>query len=321
MIERLKCFTAALSLLIVPLLTQSEAGAGGAYFFKAPSGKHDYDRDACTVVGRFQNHTVKSGETFLDIARLYDLGIHELTDLYPDQDPWIPPTGMEMAIPTRWILPRIPEKGIVINIPELRLYYFMNDISMVKTCPVGIGGTDWQTPLGTFRISEKEVDPTWSIPPSLKHKYRVKSIPPGPRNPLGEYWLGLAGTRYGIHGTNIPWSVGRLATHGCIRLYPEDIKQLFELVSPRIPVRIIYEPVKLGLHAGKVFTEIHRDIYGRTQALDEYAYQFLEASGLKERIDMAAFQEALERQSGVPVNITRVQRPRRTAGRSTDTGH
>jgi L,D-transpeptidase ErfK/SrfK len=167
-----------------------------------------------------------------EIARFLQITCHQpvYPNVHPEQsilDPWVPPEGLELTIPTFWILPEGNWNGILINIPERRLYFFFKKISMVKTFPIGIGVTENFTPTGRFYIRDKRVSPTWHIPISLREKYEGrKSIPPGPDNPLGSHWMGLSIKGYGIHGTNFPWAVGRLVSHGCIRLYPEDIVRL-----------------------------------------------------------------------------------------------
>ncbi|MCF8105506.1 MAG: L,D-transpeptidase family protein [Desulfohalobiaceae bacterium] len=261
------------------------------------------------IIGTPRRHVVKDGETLLDIARLYDLGFNEIQGLYPGLDPWIPPAGTELTIPSLWVIPGERRKGIVVNVAELRLYFFPGKKKAVRTFPVGIGRRDWPSPLGTFMVGEKRANPRWYIPRSLQEKYGLKTMPPGPDNPLGNYWIGLANTSYGIHGTDIPWSVGRLVTHGCIRLYPEDIEPLFAMVQPGTPVAIIYEPVKIGLKSGRVYAEVHRDIYDRIEDFVEYGRQRLRAAGLINRVDLAKFGRVLARQSGMVVDVTRPDPP------------
>ena len=236
------------------------------------------------VVGAPRRHVVGKGETLLD--------------------PWIPPEGMELIIPSQWILPEIKMDGIVINLAELRLFYFMKKQDRVKTFPIGIGVREANTPVGTFRTGEKTVKPTRFIPAALWEKYGVKTIPPGPENPLGDYWIGLGNSRYGIHGTDIPWSVGRLVTRGCIRLYPEDMEHLFKMVKPGTPVKIIYEPVKIGFLSGRTYVAVHKDIYGRIRDMVNYGYRRLEETGLADRVDLYRFLQALTRQDGMPQDIT-----------------
>lgn len=291
------------SLLPILLPISSLAAPGGAYSYQFPAPGVEMS-DVRTVIGVPVVHVVRPKETFLDIARDYGLGYNELEDLYPDQDPWVPPVGLEMVIPSQWVIPDYMENGIVLNIAELRLYYFMSKAKLVRSFPIGIGDSEWQSPVsGIFPIKGKRVNPTWYIPKSLQAKYGVRIMPPGPDNPLGDYWMGLGDTSYGIHGTNFPWAVGRLVTHGCIRLYPEDIDRLFKLVPAGTLVKIIYEPVKLGLLGGQVYVEVHKDIYNRIDDFDLYAFNRLKESGLTEKIDLKKFSDAVNRKDGLPVEV------------------
>ena len=250
---------------------------------------------------------MKKRETLLDVAREYDLGFNEMHDLYPRLDPWLLQEGIVLSIPSQWILPARDFRGIVINVAELRLYYYFEDGGpRVMTFPVGIGDRDWPTPTGNFTVQEKRVHPTWFIPQSLLEKYKVKSIPPGPDNPLGEYWMGI-GHDYGIHGTDLPWSVGRLVTHGCIRLYPEDIEQLFKCVKIGTRVRIIYEPVKIALVGERCYAEVHKDVYGRMGDMLGYGFRLLMAERFAHKVDLRAFYKALVEQNGLPVDVTRAE--------------
>lgn len=261
---------------------------------------------ADNLIGNPSRHVIGNKETLLDIARAYNLGYNELTDLYPEYDPWLPPAGRELLLPTERILPDGSRKGIVINIPELRLYYFTGkDQSLqITTHPVGIGDTDFETPPGMYSVGNKRANPTWYIPPSLQAKYKVKTIPPGPDNPLGKYWLGLKDTMYGIHGTDIPWAVGRTVTHGCIRMYPEDIERFYPVIQLGTPVQIVYEPVKIAKIGDQVFVEIHRDIYKKSPDFAAFAQQKAIARGVWPQVDRQKFMTAVKEQKGIPVNVT-----------------
>ena len=263
------------------------------------------DPAAKTVIGKAQHHVIKKRETLLDIARQYGLGFNEIQDLYPQLDPWVSPEGMELIIPSLWVLPDVEIDGIVINVPELRLYYYSREHGLVQTYPLGLGEGGWATPLGFFRIGKKTINPTWYIPASLQSKYAVRSIPPGPDNPLGGFWMSLGNSSYGIHGTDIPWSVGRLVTHGCIRMYPEHMRVFYYMVKPGTPVRIIYEPVKIGLDEERVFVEVHRDIYNRIEDFNAYGYQRLRGKNMVRRVDLDKFRKALVDQDGLPTDISR----------------
>ena len=246
---------AALLLLLALDLSFAQTEYRYAPAAKNPAG-------AGTVIGRMLVHTVKPGETLLDIARRYGLGVTELQAFHPDRDPWLLEEGSVLQIPTLWIVPPTRHRGIVINVPEMRLYRFHAKRGTVITYPVTVGEEETQTPLGTFRVVEKEEDPEWNIPPKLRHKYNTKIMPAGPDNPIGRYWLGLSARGYGIHGTDNPWSVGRILSNGCIRLYPEDIEKLYADVPKGTAVEILYEPVKLGFRGSVLFVEVLDDPYG-----------------------------------------------------------
>lgn len=256
------------------------------------------------MLGTLGRHVIQREETLLDVARMYDLGFNEIEDLYPDWDPWLPPQGETITLPSQWIVPEGARSGILINTAELRLYYFDEKNATVITFPIGIGDPQFPTPEGEFQISVKIVKPTWTVPPSLRHKYEVWTVPAGPDNPLGEYWLGLNDSGYGIHGTNFPWSIGRLATQGCIRLYPEDIRQLFDRVQKGTAVKIIYEPIKISRRSGSVFIEVHKDVYGKIRNLQRYALTRLHEKKMLNLIDLDKLNKALRRQSGVPQDIS-----------------
>jgi L,D-transpeptidase ErfK/SrfK len=256
-----------------------------------------------SVIGVPRIHVVKKGETLLDVARDYNLGFNEICDLYPYIDPWIPPEGMELVIPTQWVLPDGAADGIVINAAEMRLF-MTGPKREIRTFPVALGVPEWPTPLGRYRIGNKVREPVWQIPPSLRSKYGNRTVPPGPDNPLGDYWLGLEGTHYGLHGTDFVWSIGRLVTRGCIRLYPEDIRALYHMVSTGAQVSVIYEPVKIGRLEGRVYAEVHSDVYGYLDDFEQYGFERLSRSGVAHQVDIEAFQEALKRRDGMPVDVT-----------------
>ena len=275
------------------------------------------------IIGTRQRHKVATGETLLDIARLYDLGYNELEDLYPAVDPWRLPEGAEMTIPARKILPDPVVRGIVINVPEMRLYYYdvIGDRPMVTTFPIGIGATDFPTPVGSFAVTSKRVHPTWFIPPSLQAKYRgITSVPPGPNNPLGDYWMRLGDSMYGIHSTNFPWSVGRMATHGCIRMYPEDMERFFPIVQPGTRVQLVYQPVKVAVVDARIHIEVHRDVYGKKGDLRRYSQTLLIDKGLAGRVDRRRLDRAVREHTGMPVEITLGSAPSIPSMRSPDTG-
>ena len=256
-----------------------------------------------TVIGVVRHHIVVPKETLSDIVRNYGLGYNELSLLYPKMDPWLPSPGQNLVIPTQWILPSTKLFGVVINLPEFRLYYFIPKTKMVSTYPVGIGDVGWETPVAASHIIYRQVDPTWLVPKSLRAKYGATTIPPGPKNPLGKYWLGLSLSGYGIHGTNAPWGIGKRVSHGCIRLYPEHIALLFENVSVNTPVEIIYEPVKIGFQDQNIFIEVHPDIYNRIPDMQAQTFRRLHELGIFSNVSVSLVKDALEKQNGLPVRV------------------
>jgi L,D-transpeptidase ErfK/SrfK len=264
------------------------------------------------LIGREQRHRVQPGETLLDIARDAGLGFQQVQDANPTASEWTPTPNSEVIIPSRWIVPRSHYRGLVINIPEMRLYMFPaktapGESAPVRTWPVGIGTEHAPSPVGGFTVLSKEENPTWYPPPSIQRTMDEPRavVPPGPDNPLGKYRLRLSKGLYQIHGTDVPWSIGRLTTHGCIRLYPEHISQLYELVHPGMSGELIYRPVKFGEDGGEVYVEVHRDLYGRIPNLQAYALAEARKAGVSERIEPSRLKTAVKEHRGIPVNVTR----------------
>jgi L,D-transpeptidase ErfK/SrfK len=274
-------------------------------------------RTAQSVVGSTRFYQVQKGDTFLDLARFYGLGYNELVDANPGVDVWVPPSAQVVLLPTEFIIPDVGARGVVVNIPEMRLYYFHQRSDehaplLLTTYPVGLGREDWKTPTGSFKIREKTVNPTWVLPESIRAEHRRDgkpapvSIPGGdPENPLGKYRLRLTLPLYGIHGTNIPWGVGMQVSHGCIRLYPEDIEHFYPLVDVGEPGEFVYQPVKIGARGGQIYVEVHKDIYGLTPGPYREAQRLLKAFGWSDRIDDGRLKRAIGEQSGVPMLISR----------------
>jgi L,D-transpeptidase ErfK/SrfK len=257
------------------------------------------------LVGQMRQYEVRKGESLIEIARKFDLGYNEISGANPDVDPFIPPTGLKVSIPMMWIIPDVPiRRGIVINIPEMRLYFFLGKgTNLLTTFPIGVGDEGTETPEGVFRITAKIVNPAWHVPKSIRQEKPElpKVVPPGPDNPLGSHALRLSVPAVLIHGTNKPWAVGRRATHGCLRLYPEDIPRLFLLVKKGDRVTIVRQPVKVGVRGKRVYVEVHSD--GNVNYLQE-AVRALGRKNLLDRFNREKLERALKEKSGVPVDIT-----------------
>ncbi len=219
------------------------------------------------LVGGVQVVQARPQDTLLDVARRHDLGYDEIMQANPGVDPWLPGAGTRIVLPTQYVLPDAPRRGIVVNLAAMRLFYFPapnpGEQPEVVTFPIGIGRMGWNTPLVATHIESKVVDPAWHVPPSIQMEHAKEgevlpeTVPAGPDNPLGDFALTLALPGYLIHGTNKPYGVGRRVSHGCIRLYPEDIADLFRQVGAGLPVRFVDQPYLAGWLDGKLYLQAH----------------------------------------------------------------
>ncbi|RNC72683.1 MAG: L,D-transpeptidase [Desulfuromonadales bacterium] len=261
------------------------------------------------VVGNVLSAAVKEGESLVEMARAYGLGFSEIAGANPETDPFVPGAGARVTIPAQWIVPEAVREGaLIINLSEMRLYYrfTVKGSILLVTFPVGIGSEGTETPLGGYRIVEKTVDPVWHVPKSIrKEKPELPgTVPPGPDNPLGTHALRLSSNDILIHGTNKPWGVGRKVSHGCLRLYPEDIVRLFGLVPSGTLVKIVREPVKVGIKGERVYLEVHHDDHDTRDLLEE-AMRVLYVKGALGRVSMGKVLQAVGGTHGIPVDVTR----------------
>ena len=219
------------------------------------------------VIGRLAVVRLEKGDTLPDIARHFSLGINAISAANPGVDIWVPEAGERITLPLSFILPDAPRKGIVINLATMRLFQFKGDGNMsqvVTTYPVGVGTKERPTPTGQMYVERKAVRPTWHVPASIAEDHRKKgaplpaAVPPGPQNPLGEYALYLSKSSYLIHGTNKPASIGLNATNGCLRLYPENVKILYNDTPVDTPVVIVNQPYLIGQRNGVLYLEAHK---------------------------------------------------------------
>jgi L,D-transpeptidase ErfK/SrfK len=219
------------------------------------------------IVGAVQITTARHEDTLSDLARRYDLGYEEIVAANPGMDPWLPGEGARVVLPTQFVLPEAPRAGLVLNLAAMRLFYFprpsVNEAPVVITHPIGIGREGWETPQGVSRITQKIVQPTWTVPASVRREHAEKGdplppvVPPGPDNPLGDFAMRLSFPGYLIHGTNQPYGVGIRVSHGCVRLYPEDIARLFPEVPKGTRVTIVNQPYLAGWRNGQLYLEAH----------------------------------------------------------------
>jgi L,D-transpeptidase ErfK/SrfK len=237
-----------------------------------PVATHRFEiEDNQDIVGVVQITTSSEEDTLSDIARRFNVGYEEIVRANPGVDPWLPGEGTRIVVPTQFILPNAPREGIVINIAAMRLFYFPPrkktenglEKQIVYTHPIGIGKVGWATPLGTTKVVRRQKDPTWRPTPSIirEHRKNGEELPavvgPGPDNPLGRHALYLGWPSYLIHGTNKPAGVGLRSSHGCIRLYPEDIALLFENVKVGTPVRVVNQPFVFGWHEDQLYLQAY----------------------------------------------------------------
>jgi L,D-transpeptidase ErfK/SrfK len=258
-----------------------------------------------------------SQDTLLDVARADQLGLPELMAANPGVDRWLPGKAERLILPTQFILPDAPRKGIVINLAELRLYYFAKE-GWVESYPIGVGRGAFATPVGRTKVVAKKADPVWKPTAGARRDdpELPAVVPAGPDNPLGEYALYLGWPTYLIHGTSKPWGVGRRVSRGCIRLYPEDIAWLFENVPVGTPVTVVNQPIKLGRKQGELYIEVHPSLtqvdeleetgVAKPDPLPDQTDRILTAAGDDiPRLDWSAIDRALSERTGLPTRITR----------------
>jgi L,D-transpeptidase ErfK/SrfK len=265
------------------------------------------------LVGSIDNTRVMLGESLADIARRYDIGIFEMIEANPKLSPKNPRRGALATIPSQFILPAGPREGLVINLAEMRIYYFHKDKKHVSTYPIGIGRKDWETPLGSGKIIQKTKNPSWVPPQSIRDWYKENNmhlpdiVPPGPKNPLGNYAMRLSIPGYLIHGTNRPGGIGLRTSSGCIRMYPEDIEELFSFVDLGTSVKIINKPYKVGKHNGKAYIEAHKPLSGemyRTLTPEQMLHEALIESNINlDQIDIDAAIQSSQYAYGYPESI------------------
>jgi len=265
------------------------------------------------VVGEAFYLTTRKEDTLLDVARHNNLGYDDMKFANPRVDMWVPGKGTEVLVPSMYVLPNTPRNGLVLNIAEKRLYYYPSS-DQVTTYAISIGREGWSTPLGNFHISRKVKDPTWTPPASIRAEHAAMGdilpevVPAGPDNPLGQYALRLSAEGYLIHGTNKPWGLGMQVSHGCIRMYPEGIEDLFPKVSERTPVTIVSQPFKLGWRGGDLYLEVHAKDEEKSKPLSEIVPPSVaDAEGVN--VDWEEVRKAVNQNTGLPHRVGGRQKP------------
>ena len=282
------------------------------------------------LVGETQVIFARYENTFSAIGRQYNLGYEEMRRANPGVDQWLPGEGTPIYLPTQAILPDAPRDGIVINVPAMRLFYYTvekggdaatPDVVKVSSHPVGIGTQGWATPFGEAKVTQKARDPVWYVPASVRKEHAERGdplpsvVPPGPDNPLGKFAIALSLPGYLIHGTNKPAGVGMRSSHGCIRLYPEDIEALFPRVGRGTNVRLVNQPVLAGWRDGQLYLEVHpplaeeqHDLVAEADAALARALERAGAAAAAIEIDRAAIETIVAEQRGIPLPVLRTGR-------------
>jgi L,D-transpeptidase ErfK/SrfK len=304
----------------------------------APVATHEFPFDPKTtaVVGTLQVTHSRHEDTLADIARRFNLGYDEVVRANPGVDPWLPGEGTRIVLPTQFVLPEAPAEGIVVNIAALRMFYFpkpkqKDGPRTVMTFPIGIGKVGWATPVGSTKVVSKREKPFWTPPPSVRKEHAEAGdplpaqVPPGPDNPLGLYAMNLGWPSYLIHGTNKPPGVGMRASHGCIRMYPEDIATVFPEVSVGMKVTVVNQPLLYRWQGDALYVQSYplhedeRDGTGKqkktapvadapkpphySEALAAKMYQRVKPHGAA--LDAKLAEEIVNAQQGIAVPVTR----------------
>lgn len=267
------------------------------------------------IVGGLAVISAHDGDTLPDIARHFGLGYTDITIANPNIRPWTPKAGVLTQLPLRFILPDAPRKGIVLNLANMRMFYYPpKQPDAVFTYPIGIGREGWNTPLGQTTIVAKTVNPAWTVPESIRREHAAKGDPlpavvrPGPDNPLGKYALRLGFTSYLIHGTNKPYGVGMQVSHGCVRLYPEDIEVLFKKTSVGTPVRIVHQPYMTAWDGDMLYLEAHEPVQKWANQKERQQKSLLKqlrqsAAEKGATVDWEKVDRILQRADGIPTPI------------------
>ena len=267
-----------------------------------------------SVVGALAIVDSRAGDTMSDLARHFGLGFTDITLANPQLDPWVLNDSQEVLLPLQFILPDAAHHGIVLNLANMRLFFYPKNQNSVQTYPVGIGRDGWHTPLGTTKVVEKRVKPAWTVPASILREHQKlgdplpKVIPAGPDNPLGEYAMPLGFTGYLIHGTNKPYGIGMQVSHGCVQLYPEDVEDLFKKVGVGTPVQIVHQPYLAAWDENMLYLEAHQPLskwVKQDKKLKKAIRQKLETLAAERGavIDWQRVDAVLHRTDGIPAPV------------------
>ncbi len=298
---------------LIACLLLASPGPGAEEFLLSPGND---------VVGDITLTTSVHADTLSDLARAHDQGYKEMRLANPRVDPWLPGEDTEILVPSQYVLPPGERSGIVINVPEMRLYYFpkprKGEPARVITHPVSIGRQEWTTPKGATRITAKTRNPAWYPPASIRAEHEEagdplpRVVPAGPDNPLGAFAMRLSLPGYLIHGTNKPYGIGMRVTHGCIRMYPKDIESIFAQVPVGTPVRIVNFPYKVGRLNNTLHLEVHPHLEednAEYADLHTHVVKLIvdHMPGEKVNLQWGPLRQALQSATGMPAMIGSVQ--------------
>lgn len=263
------------------------------------------------IAGSEMTYSVAEGDSLSTVSARYGVEVALLAaaNALTPRSRLVP--GQILRVDGRHLVPALPEWGIVVNIPQ-RFLFYAEEGKPVLAFPVAVGKRDWRTPTGRFQIATRERHPVWDVPVSIQAEMRrlrhpvLTKVPPGPDNPLGDYWMGLSGSGCGIHGTNAPASIYGFRTHGCIRLHPSDVAELFDRVVVGLPVEIVYRPVLLAkTDNGAVFVEVNPDPYRKEPDALGMIQDLAAEAGLEEEIDWGLVERAVATKEGSPRRVDR----------------
>jgi L,D-transpeptidase ErfK/SrfK len=256
------------------------------------------------VLGAPRSVLVEADDTLLDVAFREHLGFEAVVRMNPGVDEWIPEPGTVVRLPTRFVLPDVEPRDLVLNVPEMRLYDFRAK-GQPDVYAVAVGDATDPTLIGEFRVGSKRTDPVWTVPASIRaEKPELPAqVPPGPDNPLGKFWMTIGSTSYGLHGTNVRWSIGRMATHGCVRFYEDDIQRLYGRTPTGTRLRILYQPFKWGVDRDAILLEAHPDLYALLPDSLAAALATPSALGLLPALDLSLVAATVAAARGEPVRV------------------
>ena len=256
------------------------------------------------IIGKDEVYIVKRGDSINKISNLYNIPTEQIIKRNKLGNNKTLKAGQRINVSSKTIIPKRIENGLIINLPEYKIFSFRNG-QLHDTYKITIGKQTWETPRGKFKIANKSINPTWQIPPGMTKRLNIKKkyVPPGPNNPLGKYWMGLSLPHIGIHSTNKPSSIGKAKSHGCMRLKPNDAENLYSYLDIGTYGEIIYEPVKVAYNSGDIYLEVHKDVYNLYPNLYSRAMYLIRENHYENHINSTAVKYAVDSKSGIPVKI------------------